>query len=141
MSHILPSQILYLEHGDARLYAEAIQVTEARHLCWARPMLLVKGLSDAPGMRQQAITTAVVSLEGSPLELYDLCDAPDLIWPAELFQIAIDVDCFSLLVHLKLHPASEQRLNLRPFNLFVSSFWRTHAESFQSISAAPSSKL
>ena len=93
---VVPSQILYLEHGSTRLYAEAIQVIEARHLCWARPTLLIQGLpveADAAS-RQAAIALAAANPVATTLSLYDLEEAPDLIWPLELFQIAYDIDFF-----------------------------------------------
>ncbi len=31
-------QIVFLEYGDSRLYAEVIQVVVERNLCWVRPL-------------------------------------------------------------------------------------------------------
>ena len=54
---IVPSQILYLEHGSSRLYAEAIQVVSNRQVCWARPTLLIQKLPEnvSGATRQAAI--------------------------------------------------------------------------------------
>ena len=130
---VVPSQILYLEHGSSRLYAEAIQVVDTRHLCWSRPSLLIQGLPDGSVGRQDAISAAVVSPEDSELQRYDLEGCPDLIWPLSLFQIAYDIDFFSLLIQLKISADdATQCSGNREFNAFIRSFWHTHATFFQS---------
>ena len=131
---VAPSQILYLEHGSDRLYAEAIQVVENRHLCWARPTLLIQGLPDTnrQEVRQAAIAAAASDPDHSELTLYDLEGGPDLIWPLELFQIAFDLDFFSLLVQLKMNPNEVTlRSSSSQLNAFIRSFWHNHADIFQ----------
>jgi len=139
---VVPSQILYLEHGSARLYAEAIQVVENRHLCWARPTLLIHGLPETnkQDVRQEAIAAAATAPVRSELTLYDLEGGPDLIWPLELFQIAFDLDFFSLLVQLKMNPDEiALRSSRSQLNAFIRSFWHSHADVFQpSTSQQPS---
>ncbi|MGC1309627.1 MAG: hypothetical protein WA885_20585 [Phormidesmis sp.] len=131
---VVPSQILYLEHGSSRLYAEAIQIVDTRHLCWARPTLLIQGLPEgvSSAARQAAIASAAAAPQHSTLQLYDLENCPDLIWPLTLFQIACDIDFFSLLIQLKIHPdeASQHRSNGQ-LNAFIRTFWHTHADIFQ----------
>jgi hypothetical protein len=39
-SQFQPRQILCLEHGQSRLYAEVIQVVDDRPVCWLRPLIL-----------------------------------------------------------------------------------------------------
>lgn len=39
-SQFQPRQILCLEHGQSRLYAEVIQVVPDRPVCWLRPLIL-----------------------------------------------------------------------------------------------------
>lgn len=130
---VVPSQILYLEHGSSRLYAEAIQIVETRCLCWARPTLLIQGLTTNPGLptRQDMIAAAAHDPDHSALELYDLNDCPDLIWPIELFHIACDIDFFSLLVQLKMYPNEiAQRKGHEQLTGFIHSFWHTHPDAF-----------
>lgn len=132
---VVPSQILYLEHGASRLYAEAIQVVDTRHLCWARPTLLIQGLPEVggPNARQNIISLAAQDPIATDLQLYDLEDCPDLIWPLDLFHIAFDVDFFSLLVQLKINPDDRaQRRSNAQLSEFIHSFWKTHPEVFQS---------
>lgn len=144
---VVPSQILYLEHGSSRLYAEAIQVIETRHLCWARPTLLIQGLPEHscenPSLssksgsvtgqdRQEIISAAAADPANSMLDLYDLENCPDLIWPLALFEIAYDVDFFSLIVKLKINPDEiAQRNGSSQLNIFIHSFWHSHADVFQ----------
>ena len=59
-------QILSLEHGDMKLYAEVIQVVVSRQLCWVRPLVLVNFTQEPP-----LIT--------------DLRDTSDLLWSVNLF--------------------------------------------------------
>lgn len=136
---IAPSQILFLEHGPSRLYAEAIQLVEPRRLCWARPTLLVQGLPAGEGVtsddlsqeRQHMISTAASDPSRSGLQLYDLENSPDLIWPIDLFQIAYDVDFFSLLVQLKMNPDEvAKRSGSQHLNDFLRSFWRSQPHVF-----------
>ena len=132
---IAPSQILYLEHGTSRLYAEAIQIVVPRRLCWARPTLLIQGLpadSEPIEDRQAVIAAAAVERSRSDLQLYDLEDCPDLIWPQELFEIAYDVDFFALLVQLKMNPDEVAlRSGRRRLNEFLESFWHAQPPVFQ----------
>ena len=130
---VVPSQILYLEHGATRLYAEAIQIMAARHLCWARPTLLIQGLPEGSDqdLRQEAIAAAVQNPEGSKLQICDLEGGPDLIWPLDLFQIACDIDFFSLLIRIKMSPEdSSYSDRSSQLNAFIHSFWHTDGSGF-----------
>ena len=142
LHNIAPSQILYLEHGSNRLYAEAIQIVEARQLCWVRPTLLIQDLPykqkdtqtlDAQNLadRQAAIATAAASPESSSLSFYDLDDCPDLIWPIAFFSVAFDIDFFALLIQLKHRSnVSVQDHPQRRLSEFVRSFWLAHKDAF-----------
>lgn len=137
---VVPSQILYLEHGSTRLYAEAIQIVSTRQVCWARPTLLIHNLptkSSVKGsvaglatVRQAAIADAAASLSHSPLQLYDLEGGPDLIWPLAPFNIAYDLDFFSLIVQIKMNPERNPQQSKSALNEFIRSFWHEHSETF-----------
>ncbi|MEL6468098.1 MAG: hypothetical protein AAFQ74_00085 [Cyanobacteria bacterium J06623_4] len=128
---VVPSQILYLEHGPSRLYAEAIQVMSTRQLCWSRPTLLIAGLpEDSASRRQSVIAEAAQHPSQSPLELYDLEGAPDLIWPLSPFHLAYDLDFFALLVQLKMNSDSTERPSgTAQLNDFIKSFWYSQRDS------------
>ena len=131
---IAPSQILYLENGSSRLYAEAIQIVESRRLCWARPTLLIQGLPTEGDLadRQAAIATAAAHPESSELSFYGLEDCPDIIWPVALFNLAFDIDFFSLISWLESHPETAAcRRGQRPLQQFVGSFWPAQAGTFK----------
>lgn len=139
---VVPSQILYLEHGSARLYAEAIQIvkaraSETRTLCWARPTLFIQGLPESAqaASRQDVIAAAALNPQNATLDLYDLKDCSDLIWPLELFQVAFDTDFFSLLMQLQINPAQslDKELKIegsRRFKEFIRSVWQDHTDAF-----------
>ena len=129
---VVPSQILYLEHGSSRLYVEAIQVVRQRRLCWARPTLLVQGLPEGVTLakRQDVISSTVQYPEQSSLKLFDLEGCPDIIWPLTPFQLAYDLDFFSLIVQLKLTPNGDAQRSSRQLSEFIHSFWETHTDIF-----------
>lgn len=154
---VVPSQILYLENSTSRLYAEVIQIVEQRHLCWARPTLLIQGLPadhNQPflgslteqaeekvedSLHQAAIATAAAEKNpaGTSLDLYSLEDCPDLIWPLALFKIACDIDFFSLLLQLKANPdAIAQRNASSQLNAFIHSFWHTYKHTHKDVFSA-----
>ena len=129
---VVPSQILYLEHESARLYAEAIQVISQRRLCWARPTLLIQGLPEnvPSAKRQDVIANTAQSPDQSSLKLYDLEGCPDLIWPIAPFQIAYDLDFFSLIVQLKIAPNGSSQSSSQ-LNEFIHSFCKAHTDIFR----------
>jgi len=102
MIPIQPLQIVYIEHRDARLYAEVIQ-TANRDRIWSRPLMLVLGLPNRLERRQRALAEAAEDPEKTSLRLYDLEHAPDLVWPMSAFEPAFDTEFFSLMVHLKVN--------------------------------------
>jgi hypothetical protein len=122
-SHLQPSQIICLEHETTRLYAEVVQIVEARHLCWARPLALITG-SDLQGSPQPI----------DPKNLYDLRQGADLLLPAILFRQALDVEVIPLLSQLyelegeaKGQEAIAARQSL---NQLIRQIWQAHPDVF-----------
>lgn len=70
-------QIVFLEYGDSRLYAEVIQVVVERHLCWVRPLLLITQECESP-------------------QLTDLRSTSDILWSINWFQPALDTQVIAL---------------------------------------------
>ncbi len=87
-----PSQIVCLEHGNTCLYAEVIQVLEARQMCWVRPLMLKVFSSESECENNQDVS------ERS--RLWDLRDGADLVWPICLFMETIDTEFLQLLSEL-----------------------------------------
>lgn len=109
LDFLQPGQIVSLEHGDKNVYAEVIQFVVSRQLCWARPLLMVSFIEEAP-----LIT--------------DLRDASDLLWPANLFRPALDTEVISLLSQilakeLKTEPDSAAKQQL---NQFIHQLWQVY---------------
>ena len=118
---ISPGQILYLEHDVTRLYVEAIQVLEARNLCWARPLILVDGsLDDIERLHSTA--------EAHPVDCKVLIDSPDILWPLDKFSLALDTEVLPLLalMHNKEEPPTSNPQRLRQF---MNSLWQTQGSS------------
>lgn len=118
-----PRQIVYLENGNQRLYAEVIQVVETRQMCWVRPLLLVTFPLDD-------------TFEHSP-RVTDLRLSADLFWSSSLFRPAVDTDVIPFLVGLATEPADEGNLSAKSqLNQFVQRVWQadqddTHNSKFK----------
>jgi hypothetical protein len=138
MDNIQPLQILYLEHQDERLYAEVIQSAN-EHRLWARPLMLIQGLPIDSDLRQNCIADAAADFETCQLELHDLQFAPDMVWPLDDFQIAFDIDFFSLLVNLKVSPkrANSQESH-HAFNHFLQGCWAMRSQTCEKVERASS---
>ncbi len=111
-----PSQILCLEHRNARLYAETIQIVERRQLVWVRPLVLSE--SSAP--------------DDSRI-LHDLRQGADLVWPLSLFRAAVDTEVIPLLMQLDGIPKStpnDDREVRRRLHEFVRQVWLAHPDRF-----------
>ena len=120
-----PCQILYLEHERDRLYVEVVQIVTIRQMCWARPLMLVT--SPALPSTPDSFT------EVDELTLHDLRQAPDLLWPISLFQVALDSDVIALLSQLySLQPQPETApLARQLLNAFTQQIWRADPQAFQ----------
>lgn len=125
-SHFQPSQIVYLEHQTTRLYAEVVQIVEARHLCWARPLALI-----THAVQQVPSSHLVEHIES---QIYDLRKGSDLLLPTILFRHALDTEVVPLLSKLySLEAESEAKETIaagRSLNQFVHQIWQAHPEIF-----------
>lgn len=85
-----PSQIVCLEHGLIRLYAEVVQTAENRCICWVRPIALVESsISDRHPVHSPEL-----------IRVHSLRKDPDLLLPATLFRTALDTEVIPLLAEL-----------------------------------------
>ena len=124
-----PHQILYLEYERDRLYAELIQQVVSRQMYWLRPLALVTNAAWHPTSCYYQPGT-----ETKP-EIYDLRQAPDLLWPASLFQVALDTEVIPLLgalysseseSHLEMAQAAHQHLKR-----FMQQVWAANPATFR----------
>ncbi|PZV13261.1 MAG: hypothetical protein DCF22_11095 [Leptolyngbya sp.] len=120
-----PSQIVCLEHGSSRLYAEVVQVAEPRQVCWVRPLALVENDS-------------AIAVEAPP-ELHDLRQGSDLLLPIALFRLAIDTEVMPVLSHLYAEDDSITSKAGQTKHQYLSQFVRqvclAHRSLFTSASA------
>lgn len=119
-----PHQIVYLEHETTRLYAEVIDVVTSRQVCWVRPLMLVVATSE-----QNLLPFATAE----DLNLYNLRQGSDLLWPASLFRPALDTEVIPLLVQLDC-PDAQLVNNLearQQLNVFVRQVWQAYKSAFK----------
>ena len=83
-----PFQIVCLEHGATRLYAEVIQTAENQRICWVRPIALV----------ESSESDRHLSFQPDFDRVYNLRKDPDLLLPATLFRTALDTEVMPLLI-------------------------------------------
>jgi len=130
-----PCQIVFLEHENARLYAEVIQVVTVRQICWVRPLILAVFGSDR--------LWRWASPNRTPTEpkLHDLRESADLLWPLNLFQPALDTEVIPLIGQLQafdaiLEGSSSTSLSVRAqlahqhLSYFVRQVWQAHQSDF-----------
>lgn len=94
ISKFQPSQIVCLELNSTCLYAEVVQVVEARRLCWARPLVLVIGPSEVADSSPPSDRSNM-----SPV-CHDLRQGADLLLPTVLFRQSLDVEAIPVLSSL-----------------------------------------
>jgi hypothetical protein len=113
MSSFQPHQIVYLEKGTSRLYAEAIQIVPERALCWARPLVLVEA---AAWHQPEAI---------SPETAHPLVDGPDILWPLAEFRPALDTEVLPLLTLVQQDKKGCDRSQTHQrLHQFMRQFWQ-----------------
>lgn len=137
-----PHQILCLKHAELLLYAELIQVVQARQMCWVRPLALLALQTPLAG-------SSLNSPELGPLEaiaLYDLRQSADLLCPASLFDQALDTEVIPVLAQLNAlkswsednpndNRASDSEENgsaRQHLQEFIRRVWQAHPDVFQS---------
>ena len=107
-------QIVCLEHQNTYLYAEVIDIIEARQMCWGRPLLLAVG---------------------DPLTLYDLREGSDILLPINLFRPALDTELIPLLVELppeQNRGVDSAKIAHRQLRSFIQKVWQDQPNIFSS---------
>ncbi len=121
-----PCQIVCLEHGSSRLYAEVVQVAEPRRVCWVRPLALIMG-------------NPAIALEAQFPELHDLRQGSDLLLPIALFRLAIDTEVMPVLTHLYSDNSAAISKTGQTNHQHLSQFVRQVCLAHRSLFSAPSS--
>ncbi|HEY9763225.1 MAG TPA: hypothetical protein V6D07_11920 [Trichocoleus sp.] len=121
MTTLLPHQIVYLQKGSSRLYAETIQVVTERQLCWARPLVLIVLPDDSHLM---LTGEDVTTLPPSAIDL--LVDGPDILWPLDQFFPALDTEALPLLMLLQdsKQKASDSPRTHERLHQFIQQYWQ-----------------
>ncbi len=120
-----PRQIVCLEHQNAYLYSEVIQVVVSRKLCWVRPLVL------AIATEQTYVLKALLPVQ----ELIDVRRTSDLLYPLNLFRPALDTEVIPLMTQLTdlndladNHPLASQKLRH-----FIEQVWQANPQVFASL--------
>ncbi|MGG6238006.1 hypothetical protein ACQ4N7_05145 [Nodosilinea sp. AN01ver1] len=118
MTSLVAGQIVFLECRQIRLYAEVIQVLEPRLTGWIRPLALVNGME---------ITPLGTALDTTTLDLNQAA-VPDMLWPLDQLQPALDTEVIPLLATLSAKDAAPSPApdpNRQPISMseFVRSLW------------------
>lgn len=103
-------QIVYLQEGDTRLYAEVIQVVVSRQLCWVRPLFLERKSGD----KEPQIT--------------NLQEAFDLLWSISLFHPALDVEVISSICQVSQEGSKSEiaaSIGKQKLNEFIHRVWQS----------------
>lgn len=105
-------QIVFLEYGGSKLYAEVIQVVIERQLCWVRPLLLV-------------------TQESESSQVTDLRSTSDLLWSINLFQPALDTQVIALYSQiLAKEPSPELSQKAKQqLHQFIEQLWQANQNS------------
>ncbi|PZV10177.1 MAG: hypothetical protein DCF32_00830 [Leptolyngbya sp.] len=120
MTSLVKGQIVFLECRQIRLYAEVIQVLAPRLTGWLRPLALV---SETEMIALGADFDATYMTITKPT-------VPDILWPLEQLQPALDTDVIPLLASLSAKsvtspaalPADSDHRHLT-VNEFVQWLW------------------
>jgi hypothetical protein len=125
-----PAQLVCLDlckMHETLLYAEVIQIVTQRHLCWARPLVMVQvgDTSIAPDNVQwtEAIATA---------DWLDLRASADLLLPVVLFRAAYDTEVMPLIgqLHATKPPTERDRQVHQRVKAFVQQLCDAHPDAF-----------
>ena len=135
---LTPSQILYLQQGDQRLYVQLIQILRDRNMGWLRPLCLCNPVAVCPATTSasQAIVPlaktaqnvhpiSYISCDGITFKLQDMRHSADLLWPLSQCQTVLDMEAIPILAGLGPDPIPwEERDNARQsLNLFMKKMW------------------
>jgi hypothetical protein len=94
-----PQEIVCIESGELRLFAEVIQLIPERDRCWAKPLVLAR------------------YAEFKLVLLHDLQECSQLILPIDLFRSALDTEVIPVMMDLfQLEKMPDRSANRQSFS-------------------------
>lgn len=108
-----PNQVVCIERGQLRLFAEVVQMVPERSRCWARPMAIAQVMPDLLSLGL----------------LHDLRESAHLLLPAVMFRAALDVEVMPLMTAL-YHPEKSELGEDAPLELRAESTTRQALHQF-----------
>jgi hypothetical protein len=118
-------QIVCLEHQHICLYGEVIQVIHQRKLCWVRPLIIaIATYNDRYNYLSEF--SNIEEFE----EFIDVRDTSDLLWPIDLFRLALDTEVIPVLSKLENvtfnNDGDSDRKNSQKLHWFIKEVWKAH---------------
>lgn len=107
------NQIVCIEQGQLRLFAEVVQMVPERSRCWARPLAIAQVMPNSLSLGL----------------LHDLRESAHLLLPAVLFRAALDVEVMPLMTAL-YHPEKTELEEDAPLELRAESATRQALHQF-----------
>ena len=125
-----PAQLVCLDlcaSAGTLLYAEVIQIVTRRHLCWARPLVMVQVGDTAIASDDVRWTEAIATAEW-----LDLRASADLLLPIPLFRAAYDTEVMPLIsqLHATKPPTERDRQVHQRVQAFVQQLCDAHPDVF-----------
>lgn len=108
-----PNQVVCIERGQLRLFAEVVQMVPERSRCWARPVAIAQVMPDSLSLGL----------------LHDLRESAHLLLPAVMFRAALDVEVMPLMTAL-YHPEKTELGEDAPLELRSESTTRQALHQF-----------
>ncbi|MFQ3616866.1 MAG: hypothetical protein SNJ57_02160 [Cyanobacteriota bacterium] len=140
------SEIVCIEHEEVRLYAEVIQLSETRPVCWLRPLLLVTlnaedcstachviaSPASGPSFGRSPTAAEIDRVEID--SIVDLRGGADLLLPTVLMRHALDVELIPLwsALHSRKPEDRGERLVQNPLHSFTQRLWTAYPTIFES---------
>jgi hypothetical protein len=122
-------QIVAIDNTNSVLYGEIIQTIPQRQMCWVR-VLAIAQLSPQSSKAQYTQASLYQDSDGVIINLHG---AIDLLFPLNLFRVALDSEIMPLLSKINPYephdlldsPNSRQRLNQ-----FLQEIWQNNPDKF-----------
>ena len=132
-------QIVALDHCHGILYGEIIQTVPQRQMCWVRGIALSLKtkhfmISFEPDAENNIDSNNLENCNDSTTVLVDLYRNVDLLFPVDLFRVAVDTEIMPILSKIDPYPYSgfhDITSSRQYLNWFLKEIWQTNQDKFQ----------
>ncbi|MDJ0743449.1 MAG: hypothetical protein QNJ32_08810 [Xenococcaceae cyanobacterium MO_167.B27] len=132
-------QIVALDHCHGILYGEIIQTVPQRQMCWVRGIALSLKtkhfmISFERDAENNIDSNNLENCNDSTTVLVDLYRNVDLLFPVDLFRVAVDTEIMPILSKIDPYPYSgfhDITSSRQYLNWFLKEIWQTNQDKFQ----------